>query len=540
MIAIDAAFVVLRDAGRPLHYREITTQIVERKLWDTEGITPWQTVNARINDDIRSLGSASRFVHAGPGLFGLNPLLAPETPSVEHPRSAEKQEFDRFLVQVNKNIGFANIMNNRRYENDRWMDKSLDRDHGEVKPGDELVIYCTSDVPNYSMSLAFSVVVKTVSSDHVSFELEEPVFFTSALKRARIHELVDEGKLPGVFKNCGHQGFNIERLDSNSAETALGLLNGVTPLRGDEDFLPHSELDDRPDYTIESIIGDGCFLEESRLSAILDRLRVKKNLILQGPPGTGKTWLAKRLAFALIGRRSDRRVRPFQFHPNLSYEDFVRGWRPSANGKLDLVDGPFLKAINDSKDDPSNSYVVVIEEINRGNPAQIFGEMLTLLEADKRSAEEALTLSYQRDPNERVYIPPNLHVIGTMNLADRSLALVDLALRRRFAFFDLEPALNESWRDWVHQQCGIPSDFLTEISQRIGSLNDQIAADLYLGRQFCIGHSFFVPKPGEPIAAPKEWFIQVVETEITPLLGEYWFDRPDKADEAKSQLLSGL
>ena len=294
-------------------------------------------------------------------------------------------------------------------------------------------------------------------------------------------------------------------------------------------------------YTIQDIISDGCFLEESRLSAILDRLRVKKNLILQGPPGTGKTWLAKRLAFALIGSRSDRKVRPFQFHPNLSYEEFVRGWRPSANGKLDLVDGHFLKAINDSKDDPSNSYVVVIEEINRGNPAQIFGEMLTLLEADKRSVEEALALSYPKDdPSERVYIPPNLYVIGTMNLADRSLALVDFALRRRFAFFDLEPALNETWRDWVHRQCEIPTDFLTDISRRIGSLNDQIAADPNLGRQFRIGHSFVVPKLGEPIAVPEEWFIQVVETEIAPLLGEYWFDDPDKADKAKSQLLSSL
>ena len=426
---------------------------------------------------------------------------------------------DRFLVQVNRDGGFANIMNNRRYENHRWMDKPRDSDHGKVRPGDELVIYCTGNVPNYGMSLAFSVVVETVSSDHVSFELEEPVFFTSPLKRAKIHELVDEGKLPEVFSKCGQQGFNIERLDSNSAETALGLLNGVPPLREDEDFPPHSELEDQPDYTIESIISDGCFLEESRLSAILDRLRVKKNLILQGPPGTGKTWLAKRLAFALIGSRSDRKVRPFQFHPNLSYEEFVRGWRPSANGKLDLVDGHFLKAINDSKDDPSNSYVVVIEEINRGNPAQIFGEMLTLLEADKRSVEEALALSYPKDdPSERVYIPPNLYVIGTMNLADRSLALVDLALRRRFAFFDLEPTLNGTWRDWVHRQCEIPTDFLTDISQRIGSLNDQIAADPNLGRQFRIGHSFVVPGPGEPVAVPEEWFIQVVEAEIAPLL----------------------
>ena len=293
-------------------------------------------------------------------------------------------------------------------------------------------------------------------------------------------------------------------------------------------------------YTVNDIIKDGCFLERSRLESVLERLGSKKNLILQGPPGSGKTWLAKKLAYALIGEKDEDKVRQVQFHPNLSYEDFVRGWRPQENGSLGLVDGPFLDLSEIAREDPHGTYVMVIEEINRGNPASIFGELLTLLESDKRSLESALTLAHQRTAGERFYVPPNLYVIGTMNIADRSLALVDLALRRRFAFFDLEPALDESWRDWVHRQCEIPTDFLTIISQRIGSLNDQIAADPNLGRQFRIGHSFVVPKPGEPIAVPEEWFTQVVETEIAPLLREYWFDDPDKADEAKSQLLNGL
>ena len=161
-------------------------------------------------------------------------------------------------------------------------------------------------------------------------------------------------------------------------------------------------------YSVDNIIDEGCFLERARLETILDRLRSKKNLILQGPPGTGKTWLAKKLAFALIGNGSERRVRPFQFHPNLSYGDFVRGWRPGGGGGLELVDGPLLQTIDAAKNDPPNDYVIVIEEINRGNPAQIFGEMLTLLEADKRTREEALALSYPKGPRERVHIPPNL------------------------------------------------------------------------------------------------------------------------------------
>ena len=442
-----------------------------------------------------------------------------------------------FLVQVNRDGGFANIMSNRRYENYRWMDKPRDSDHGEVRPDDELLIYCTSNVPIHGMSLAFSVRVLAVSSDHFNFEVGEPQFFNPPLVRGRIQALVNDRKLADVFRKCGQQGFNIARIDTKSAETVLGLLNRVQ-LPGGNGVKP--PVTEPLNYTVQDIISDGCFLEESKLVAILDRFRAKKNLILQGPPGTGKTWLAKRIAYALIGQKDEDKVWQVQFHPNLSYEDFVRGWRPQDDGKLGLVDGPFLELSEVARLDRHGTYVMVVEEINRGNPASIFGELLTLLEADKRTPENALTLAHQRRVGERFYIPPNLHVIGTMNLADRSLALVDLALRRRFAFFDLEPALNEAWRDWVHQQCAIPTDFLNTIARRIGSLNDQIAADPNLGHQFRIGHSFVVPKPGEPIAVPNNWFIQVVETEIAPLLREYWFDDPKIGDEAKSQLLSGL
>lgn len=293
-------------------------------------------------------------------------------------------------------------------------------------------------------------------------------------------------------------------------------------------------------YSTDSIIEDGCFIDPDKLEAMLERLRAKQNLILQGPPGTGKTWLAKKLAYALIGRRDDSKVQPMQFHPNLSYEDFVRGWRPQGDGKLTLVDGPFLRLVEEAEDNPDDDYVMVIEEINRGNLASIFGEMLTLLEADKRNPDEALALAYPREPGERAHIPPNVYVIGTMNLADRSLAMVDLALRRRFAFFDLEPILNDTWREWVNEQCGIDDDFLAGVAQRINALNEEIAADRNLGRQFRIGHSFVTPAPGAPIEDHDEWFEQVVETEIVPLLHEYWFDDPNKVESARSSLLSGL
>ncbi len=294
-------------------------------------------------------------------------------------------------------------------------------------------------------------------------------------------------------------------------------------------------------YSVEDILKDGCFLERAEIDRLLDRLRTKKNLILQGPPGTGKTWLAKRLAFALMGQKDDSKVRAVQFHPNLSYEDFVRGWRPTGEGKLSLADGVFLEAIKAASKDPSSKFVVVIEEINRGNPAQIFGELLTLLEAGKRTPNEALELCYPDADGKRrpVHIPENLYVVGTMNIADRSLALVDLALRRRFAFVGLEPRLGQVWRDWVVKDCAVDPGLVADIERRIAELNDQIATDARLGKQFRIGHSYVTPAHRLEAGDTKKWFQQVVDTEIGPLLDEYWFDAPDEAQKAIARLTQG-
>ena len=314
----------------------------------------------------------------------------------------------------------------------------------------------------------------------------------------------------------------------------------------DEELDAHDEL--RPltmqasasatPYAVDDILKDGCFLARLEIERILDQLRVKKNLILQGPPGTGKTWLAKRLGFALIGAKDESKLRAVQFHPNLSYEDFVRGWRPTADGKLSIADGVFMHSITAANREPLSRFVVVIEEINRGNPAQIFGELLTLLEAGKRTPNEALELCYPDQDGRRrpVHIPENLYVIGTMNIADRSLALVDLALRRRFAFVNLEPKLGASWREWVVRQCAVDESLAAEIERRISTLNEQIAADARLGRQFRIGQSYVTPPNALEAGATKTWFLAIVDMEIGPLLEEYWFDAPGEAQKAIERL----
>ncbi len=332
------------------------------------------------------------------------------------------------------------------------------------------------------------------------------------------------------------QPYWARKYGGRSADTELDITaeEETAELEGNEAEHPH--------YGIENIVEDGCFLPQTFLENVLHRLRTKKNLILQGPPGTGKTWLAKRLAYALIGSNhrnvAKARMRIVQFHPSLSYEDFVRGWRPQNGGGLALVDGIFLEAIQAAGAEPDRHFVLIIEEINRGNPAQIFGELLTLLEDSKRKPDEALELAYRHYDGERLFIPPNLHVIGTMNIADRSLALVDLALRRRFAFVTLEPQLGEAWRHWCVERCGLDAADIARVEERLTALNNEITGDRSLGSQYRIGHSYVTPLDALPSASAGAWFRQVVETEIGPLLEEYWFEAPDKAAQARKRLLA--
>jgi len=289
------------------------------------------------------------------------------------------------------------------------------------------------------------------------------------------------------------------------------------------------------EFSVDDAHGE-LFLERKDIERYLDIWRNKKNLILTGAPGVGKSFLALRLAYALIGFKDDSKVQTVQFHQSYSYEDFVQGYRPNGNQGFERKNGAFYEFRDRALRDLSGTYVFIIDEINRGNLSKIFGELMLLIESDKRGPTWKTRLAYAADGDEDFYVPDNLFILGMMNTADRSLSLVDYALRRRFAFVAMEPLFGA---DKFHAHLaahGIPEDVINRIVSGMGKLNQAIETDrTNLGPGFRIGHSFFTPTG--VVADPEAWYHRIVETEIHPLLEEYWFDAPEAADRWRDQLL---
>lgn len=283
-------------------------------------------------------------------------------------------------------------------------------------------------------------------------------------------------------------------------------------------------------YTIDDA-HDGLFITRDHLERLLDSIHTRKNLVIQGPPGTGKTFIARRIAWCVIGRKDSDPIKMVQFHQSYAYEDFVQGYRPTRDGGFDIKDGVFCRFCQHALDDPGTPYVFIIDEINRGNLSRIFGELLMLIEADKRTGRYAVSLAYS---DERFHVPENVHILGMMNTADRSLALVDYALRRRFAFETLAPAYGRLEFKRFLESKGTEPAVISRIVERMGELNRKIAEDPELGPGFEIGHSYFVPDDGEGISEDR--YTHIVHSQIEPLLREYWFDSPDDVEKAVAML----
>lgn len=305
-------------------------------------------------------------------------------------------------------------------------------------------------------------------------------------------------------------------------------LNALFQSETEDDVEEPVEVDLKP-YDADKFLEE-VFMGRAEYDTLVALVKKKKNVILQGAPGVGKTFAAKRLAYSIMGVKDPSRVMMVQFHQSYSYEDFVMGFRPTQEGGFELKRGAFYdfckSAEVDSEDTP---YFFIIDEINRGNLSKIFGELFMLIETDKRGIE--LKLLYA---DEKFSVPKNLYLIGMMNTADRSLAMMDYALRRRFAFFDMEPGFHtEGFRKY---QEGLQSDRFNRLIDRVRTLNEDIADDPSLGEGFRIGHSYFC----ELKETSYQTLFGIVEFELAPLLKEYWFDEPSRAEEWIKALRSAI
>jgi 5-methylcytosine-specific restriction protein B len=295
--------------------------------------------------------------------------------------------------------------------------------------------------------------------------------------------------------------------------------------KGEYDFIMDIIRDENPISTEKAIDAytkddflDEVYMSEGRYNSLVAVLRNKKNIILQGAPGVGKTFAAKRLAYSMMGEKDESRIEFVQFHQNYSYEDFMMGYKPVENG-FELKYGIFYRFCQKAANQPDKDYFFIIDEINRGNMSKIFGELLMLIEKDYRGVKA--TLAYNGLPFS---VPANLYIIGMMNTADRSLAMIDYALRRRFSFFDMEPAFDSD--GFIQYQNSLNNETFNELIEKVKELNKEIASDKSLGKGFCIGHSYFCGHD----TCSDEWLRSVVDFDILPMLSEYWFD-----DTAKLQ-----
>ena len=394
-----------------------------------------------------------------------------------------------------------------------------------IKPGDQFVIWQSG---KNSGAYAFATVMTRVGSlqenkDEAAFHVGgdsdgEP--FTGV--ELRVDRNFSDTPIPkeAVTKCKQLEDAPIGRQGTNFAltEKQFRALESLAPTLGQA--VTQAPTSQPATFTEDDALAE-LFMSPDELKTILARLKRKKAIILQGPPGVGKTFIARRLAFALMRKQDTSRIKMIQFHPSYGYEDFVQGFRPTRTG-LERRNGVLYDFALLARNDPSRDWFFIIDEINRGNLAKIFGELLMLIEGDKRGPDHAIPLTYSERADENFYLPANLHFIGTMNTADRSLAMVDYALRRRFAFATLDPALGSRFATWLKGR-NASDALVARICTKVGNLNAAIEKERDLGPGFRIGHSFFCPPVGQ--VPDDAWYREVIDGEIQPLLEEYFDSR---------------
>ncbi|MEY8610001.1 AAA family ATPase [Parabacteroides segnis] len=381
--------------------------------------------------------------------------------------------------------------------NDNGNQRRLFQNFIDAKEGDIVIGYEATPVKQI---VAIAEVAKAADDKQIYFKKTEallnPIDF-SAIKN------IPELNGMEFFKNMNGSFF---KLSENEYNILLDLIRDENPKTTDKLNLKYSEGE----------FLDEVFMDSAEYTRLKSLLLGKKNIILQGAPGVGKTYSAKRLAYSIIGEKNESRIEFIQFHQNYSYEDFIMGYKPKEDGGFELKRGVFYNFCKKAQSDPNKDYFFIIDEINRGNMSKIFGELLMLIENGYRGEMHEIRLAYN---DEHFFVPENLYIIGMMNTADRSLAMIDYALRRRFSFFDIVPGFDTEGFNKYKEN--LNSETFNQVIDAIKALNAEIAEDDSLGQGFCIGHSYFCNQD----SFDKMWLENVIKYDIEPMLREYWFDK---------------
>lgn len=418
-----------------------------------------------------------------------------------------------FLVQVNE-PGSKNLLSKEPiYQHYNWEKPPRAIDHGKVKTGDVLLVYFAKNALNYGKLLKKVYNVNRVVDSNAKFHLTE-IKELNGLPLENIRKAVKDGTLSNKFRKLGLQGFNITQITKEDFDKAIELDGSVYSYPG------------KDPYTMKELVAN-TFMDKSQFVEWEHLLSEKKQIILYGPPGTGKTFVAKEFSRYLTSKGG--RYQLIQFHPSYSYEDFIEGIRPTLKDekiRYDIQDGIFKDLCKEASENSQSLYVLIIDEINRGNLARIFGELVYSLEYREDSYQ--VTLPYSK---KKLSIPNNLWIIGTMNSADRSIAIVDYALRRRFYFVEMLPR-TETLEKFFSIRNNAPKGLkVPDLMKFFVYLNRTISKDRKLGEHFQIGHSFFMKK-----GLDEPQLLRIWEYAIRPILKEYYFEEPLIVENAKKYL----